>query len=594
MIYAIGFCLLLLGFAACQAGGPPVIRAAPQYVQQTNLSATKDYIDCIHYDERGFFKAIEKAAPYQLESKMLAATSPHFLPAMSFTANILSTLANEEQPPGTIFVLAPNHSGEGLPLIVADRGWSTPFGNLEVDETATAAILSSPQLAGKIDIDLVHLQSDHSAATLMPFIKYYLPQTQVVTLLISRDCQIEQLNTLAKIIYETGRQKPIFVLGSVDFSHYLHIEETAKRDEETEILIQAGNIQAIKNLDSGNMDSPECMVTLINYAAYLPSVQVERREHIILAESEMVKDIGYSYSAYIYYAGQAGVDTGQADAATELPKQADTAPADQKSGQIILDGSTANIPLAQLLLERYYNLSAEEAEAQINFHRTSASYRYLVEKQADLLLVNIADKETQYYLDQCGVKLEYYPIRRDALCFIVNETNPVNNISHLAIKEIYQGRVNNWQRVGGNDNAIVAYQRNEDSGSQALMRELVLAGEEMANAPPALIPAEMGLLIDALAKHNTDGKAIGYCTYYYANVMHAQKGLKFLAVDGISPNNETIGTGEYPYINEYSIVIRAEEPVDSAVRNMLTWLLSPAGSQLIEDLGYVPVQHGQM
>ena len=586
IFFVSGLCLLLLSIVACQAKEPLVSLPEPEYAR---LSTAKEYIDCIHYDERGFFKAIDQAAPYPVESKMLAATSPHFLPTMSFTANILSTLANEEQPPDTIFVLAPNHSGEGLPLIVADRGWSTPFGNLEVDETATAAIIKSPQLTGKIDIDLTHLYNDHSAATLMPFIKYYLPQTQVVTLLISRDCQLEQLKTLAKIIYETGRQKPIFVLGSIDFSHYLHIEETAKQDEVTEALIHSGNIQAIKNLDSGNMDSPESMITLINYAAYFPGAQVERLEHVILAESDIIKDIGYSYSVYVFSNTEQTVPQQENPYPAEL-RQEYVALADRNREQIILDGSTANIPLAQLLLERYYNLTAKEAEARINFHRTAASYRYLVEKQADLLLVNLADKETQYYLDNCGVELEYYPIRRDALCFIVNETNPINNISHNAIKDIYQGRVNNWQRVGGNDNEIVAYQRNEDSGSQALMYDLVLAGEEMVKAPPALIAAEMGLLLDSLAKHNDDGKAIGYSSFYYANSMYAVKGLKFLAVDGVDPNNETITKGEYPYIHDYSIVIRAEEPAGGAVRNMLDWLLSSAGRQLIEDLGYVPVQ----
>ncbi|MCL2496125.1 MAG: AmmeMemoRadiSam system protein B [Clostridiales bacterium] len=572
IFYVAALCLLLT-LPACRAQTPN--QAMPEDMPYISQAVLKDYLDCIHYDERGFYKALENAAPYQIEGEMLAATSPHFLPAMSFTANILSTLAREEQPRHTIFVLAPNHSGEGLPLIVADRGWSTPFGYLELDEEATAAILKSPQLADKIDIDLLHLQSDHSAATLMPFIKYFLPQTQVVTIILGRDCPLEQLKALAGIIHATAQIKSVFVLASVDFSHYLHIEETAQRDEVTKALIQAGDIQAIKRLDGGNMDSPESMITLINYTKCFGDVQVERREHIILAESEIKKDIGYSYSAYVFsHSEQAARQT-----AADIQKE------------VILDGSTANIPLAQLLLQRYYGLTEEEAAARVNFHRTSASYRYLVEKQADLLLVNIADQETQYYLDNCGVELEYYPLRRDALCFIVNESNPLNNISHSGILDIYQGRINNWRRLGGNDNDIVAYQRNEDSGSQALMRELVMTGREMVDAPPALLPAEMGLLLDVLARHNADGKAIGYCTYYYASTMYAKTGLKFLAVDGVAPNNETIGGGKYPYINEYSIVIRAEEPAGSPVRQMLAWLLSPAGSQLVQDLGYVPVKY---
>ena len=295
---AAGLCIALLSLPACQAKGP--VPNVPEYVPNHNQAFAKAYLACNHYDEKGFLKAIENAVPYQIEGEMLAATSPHFLPAMSFTANILSTLAAQEKSNCTIFVLAPNHSGEGLPMIVADRGWATPFGNLEADEQATAAILNAPQLADKTDIDLFHLQSDHSAATLMPFIKYYLPQARVVTILLSKDCPLEQLQALAEIIYATGQIKPVFALGSVDFSHYLPIEETAKRDIVTEELIRSGDIQAIKRLPGGNIDSPESMITLINYAAHFPGAQVELMEHVILAESEIRKDIGYSYNVYVY------------------------------------------------------------------------------------------------------------------------------------------------------------------------------------------------------------------------------------------------------------------------------------------------------
>jgi len=325
MFFAAGLSLTLLGFSACRIEELPPMTETPPQDFETNpvildemrmieedthsiqedvpyrRMAAKFYLDCQHYDERGFFKAVEQAAPYQVDGKFLAATSPHFLPAMSYTANILSTLAQEGSSECTIFVIAPDHSGEGLPLIVADRGWSTPFGYLDFDKEATAAILKSPYLFDKIDIDLFHLQNDHSAATLMPFIKYYMPDAQVVTILLNGDCNLEQLQALAEIIHDTEQIKPVFVLASIDFSHYLHIIDTAKNDEVTNTLIQASNIQAIKNLDSGYMDSPESMITLINYVTCFPDVKTEWQEHIILAESEMKKDIGYSYSTYIFY-----------------------------------------------------------------------------------------------------------------------------------------------------------------------------------------------------------------------------------------------------------------------------------------------------
>ena len=230
-LFAAGFALLLLCLPGCRAVDTGPEQAMAEYASSYTRAAAGSYLECVHYDERGFQKAVRDAAPYSIDGDMFAAVSPHFLPVMSFTANILCTLAQAGTPDPTVFVLAPDHSGEGLPLILADRGWSTPFGALELDEEATAAIRNSPSLADKIDIDLYHLQNDHSAATLMPFIKYYLPDAKIVTILLNGDCQLQQLEALAEIIYETGRTKPVFALASVDFSHYLYIGETAQRDE---------------------------------------------------------------------------------------------------------------------------------------------------------------------------------------------------------------------------------------------------------------------------------------------------------------------------------------------------------------------------
>ncbi|MDR3207053.1 MAG: substrate-binding domain-containing protein [Oscillospiraceae bacterium] len=255
----------------------------------------------------------------------------------------------------------------------------------------------------------------------------------------------------------------------------------------------------------------------------------------------------------------------------------------------ILDGSTANIPMGIETLKRYFGLSEAEAEIQLTFSRTQPSYRALVEGRADLLLVNIADQDTAAFVLASGVALEYYPIRRDALCFIINEINPVKNLTGDQLRRIYQGDITNWKALGGADETIVAFQRNEDSGSQALMRELVMKDLEMAEAPLEFRPGEMGFLVDGLAAYNNAGNALGYTTFYYASVMYQKSGLAFLRVDGVAPSAESVADGTYPFLNEYSAVIRADEPPDSPVRALLAWLLSDEGAAMMEELGYVPV-----
>ena len=82
--------------------------------------------------------------------------------------------------------------------------------------------------------------------------------------------------------------------------------------------------------------------------------------------------------------------------------------------------------------------------------------------------------------------------------------------------------------------------------------------------------------------------AIGYTVYYYANDMKMAQGLKILSIDGVMPNDETIASKKYPFLNPYFAVIATKTPKDSPARVMYSWLQSPEGQHLVKTEGYVP------
>lgn len=59
--------------------------------------------------------------------------------------------------------------------------------------------------------------------------------------------------------------------------------------------------------------------------------------------------------------------------------------------------------------------------------------------------------------------------------------------------------------------------------------------------------------------------------------------------DGIAPTNETIQSGEYPYVNDFYVVIRKSELKDSKARLLYEWLTSIDAQKLVAGAGYVPV-----
>ena len=253
-----------------------------------------------------------------------------------------------------------------------------------------------------------------------------------------------------------------------------------------------------------------------------------------------------------------------------------------------VDGSTSMLPLSRALMMASTGVSAQEAELRVSHSKTTLSFYALVSGEADLLLVARPAQEAFDYAEDMGVELEMRPIGVDALVFLTSDKNPVDSLTQQQAVGIYTGAITNWKEVGGADAEIVAYQRNETSGSQVMMENVVMDGQLMTDAPVEYRPSEMGALVDEVASYRNSTDAIGYSVYYYVTEMYLREGVKLLAIDGVAPSNETIASGEYPYTQYNYAVIRKDEREDSPARQLFDFLTTPEGKALMAAQGYVP------
>ena len=258
-----------------------------------------------------------------------------------------------------------------------------------------------------------------------------------------------------------------------------------------------------------------------------------------------------------------------------------------------LDGSTATAPLAQAVAAVLLGESEEAVADLIDFSRTTQSYRELMAGNADLLIAAEPNAAVFDEMEAAGFKIEMEPVAMDALVFLVNADNPVDSLTLDELRGIYTGEITNWSEVGGDDLEIIPFQRNAESGSQVLMEKLVMDGTEMMAPPEGYMLGSMGDLMDAVKQYDNSANALGYSVYYYAHDMQMADGLKLLQIDGVAPNAETIGSGEYPFLNPYFVAIDAAEPEGSLTRVLYDWLLGPEGQQLVAMQGYVAVEGAQ-
>ena len=256
-----------------------------------------------------------------------------------------------------------------------------------------------------------------------------------------------------------------------------------------------------------------------------------------------------------------------------------------------LDGSTACIPLMAQILADTTGMDLEEARSSITVSTTAYAWENfgLYDTTTRMLVVYEAPDYVKEELQEANVELEQKPIGRDALVFIVNEENPVKSLTRQQLKDIYAGKITNWKDVGGDDLAIVPFQRGEDSGSQTLFRKLLIQGGKLMDPPTELAPAAMGELVDSIAAYNNSANAIGFSVYYYIDQMYSKPGLRLLAVDGVTPSNDTIASESYPLCNEFYAILHADAAADSPERQLYDWLDTAAGQDCIKKSGYVAV-----
>jgi len=255
-----------------------------------------------------------------------------------------------------------------------------------------------------------------------------------------------------------------------------------------------------------------------------------------------------------------------------------------------MDGSTSLVPLGEAIASVLLGEPREAVSDLISFNRTTQSYRNLMWGDCDILIAAEPSESVVQEMKDNGFQYEMTPIATDALIFVVNANNPVSNLTTEQLQKIYSGEITNWKEVGGNDEAILAFQRNADAGSQTLMKKLVMGDIPFAEAPKDVIIGDMGTLMESVKNYDNSANAIGYSVYYYANDMRMAEGLKILSVDGVEPTAETIAAGQYPHLNPYDSVIPTDTQAGSPARVLYEWLLSEQGQYLLSLEGYVPVK----
>jgi AmmeMemoRadiSam system protein B len=113
----------------------------------------------------------------------------------------------------TAVILGPNHTGYGNPvsLWVGD-GWSTPFGEAEIDKELAQKLLGEVIKAD----ETAHIH-EHSIEVQLPWLQHLYKKVKIVPItMLAQD--LETARTVGKAISRAGDN--LIIIASSDFTHY--------------------------------------------------------------------------------------------------------------------------------------------------------------------------------------------------------------------------------------------------------------------------------------------------------------------------------------------------------------------------------------
>lgn len=271
---------------------------------------------------------------------------------------------------------------------------------------------------------------------------------------------------------------------------------------------------------------------------------------------------------------------------TETPISEELKGTFAKSG-LRVDASLATQPLMNDYI-KYFGDEDMLAIVLENYTNTHPGYVKLINNETDLIVVTEPSSEELKLAKDKGVELEVTKVVNEGFVFYTNIKNPVDNLSLEQIVDIYSGKINYWNEVGGNNSKIIPYQRPVNSGSQTGMLSLVMKGVPLRKPTTTELIESMGGIIDIVANYDNNIDGLGYSYYYYANIMYHTPNIKFLSINGIKPTYDTIADETYPLMTAYYIVTRKD--ANEQTLKFKEALLSQEGAKVAKEAGYVPIK----
>lgn len=240
---------------------------------QKNSAVSEEVIPChpnTFVDRKQFTSIISSKITKNRPTlnKIRAGIVPHHLVADYMIKDFFTAISREK--PSTIILVGPNHHNLGAKIITGFYGWQTTTGNV----ISERLIINELVEQGIAVCDEKVLAQEHSIGNLVPFIKYYLPETKVVPIIFHHDVSLEEVDMVLETI-QPFIKKDVMIVASIDFSHYLSRVDAELMDEQTKKVLEDFDYTTLYHMDNDYLDSPASLAFFLRYMEKRSDTKIE-------------------------------------------------------------------------------------------------------------------------------------------------------------------------------------------------------------------------------------------------------------------------------------------------------------------------------
>lgn len=259
-------------------------------------------------------------------------------------------------------------------------------------------------------------------------------------------------------------------------------------------------------------------------------------------------------------------------------------PSGHAEDRITIMGSDTLVILARQWAAEYMR-SHPQTKIQVTGGGTGVGLAALQNQITDLASASRAIKPREKIgcIKAFGKQPTEYPVCLDGVSIYVNPSNPIESITIPQLAGIFSGRIRNWKELGGRDQSITVYSRENNSGTYEFFKKAVLEGMDFAPSTQTL-PGTAAVLQAVIR----DDSGIGYGGAAYASGTRTLKVARSAGGVALAPSESNVLDGSYPF-SRYLFIYVNPDLDNGSISRFLQWVRSPDGQRIVHDVGYYPL-----